>query len=107
MLHQSDAATQKYLLAEMARHRIKSDETGPLALKFAGEDSSFVPTAIEMLSTRSGVSSDALPLFARVARSAEFSAATRARAIGALQRTSDSAAQEAAIEGLVSAAQQG
>ncbi len=104
LLDQGDVATKKMLLTEMARHRIKSDQATPLLLKFAQEDSSFVPTVVNLLSGQSGISADVVPLFCRVAISPEFGAPTRAKAMGALQRSTSAAALEGVVEGLVSAA---
>lgn len=107
ILKEGGASTKKFLLMEMARHRIKTDETAPMLLEFASEDPAFVPTAVNLLSGRSGLPKEAIPLFARVAASAEFPAATRARAIGALQRCDDEGALDAAAEGLIASALQG
>src|ERR1041385_1382888 len=53
ILKEGDKPTKKFLLTQMARHRIKTDETGPMLLEFASEDAAFVPTAVNLLSGRS------------------------------------------------------
>jgi putative membrane-bound dehydrogenase-like protein len=102
-LHNGNEENQKFLLAQMARHRIRSEETTSLILKFADRDPAFVPTAITLLASRSGISSEFVPLFARVAVSSEYPPATRARAISSLQRSSDAVAFPALVAGLTSA----
>jgi len=99
-LDEGDDATRKFLLIQMARHRIRNETTATLALKFANEDATFVPTAITILSSRSGVSAEALPLFARVATSGDYPGETRSKAMASLQRSSDPAAFDALVTGL-------
>jgi putative heme-binding domain-containing protein len=101
-LRESDDSTKKFLLGQMARHRVQTEETVPLILKFAQEDKDFVPSAITLLTRRSAVAPEAIALFARVATSSDFSQPTRARAISALQRSSEPQAFQAAAEALVS-----
>jgi putative membrane-bound dehydrogenase-like protein len=106
LLKEADTDTKKFLLTQMGRHRIKSNESFPMLLKFAEEDNSFVPVAVDLLAAGGGLAAEAVPFFSRVAASAEVGAATRARAITALQRSSEPAALEAAAQGLVFAAQE-
>jgi len=103
MLKEGDTPTKKFLLTEMTRHRIKSEQSVPLLLQFADEDNSFVPTAVNLLSTRSSLSVDVVGLFCRVAASSQFAASTRVKAIGALQRSPDPATLECSMQALVSA----
>lgn len=105
-LARADAATLRWLLPELARHRVDLPELTPLLLKHAAGDTTFRDLAVGILASRSTPPAEAVALFQAVAGDGKAEAAQRTRALRALQRLPGTpAARTAALEVLTSTGQ--
>ncbi len=100
-LASANADLSRFLLLEMQRHRIESDETTRQLIAQAEKDPAFRSQAIELLANRSTIPSAAIPLLESVASSAKENVGLRARSFDALQRASRIESLDATVRVLV------
>jgi len=103
-LRQADDPTSRWLLAEMLRNKVDTEETTGLALKLAANDPTLRLAAIDMLATRPKLSLDAIKFLEIIATTDTFPTA-RAKAIrGLLRHPTQQEARESALRGLAGVA---
>lgn len=96
-LASADAGSLKPLLIELQRNRIVFEETVPLVLKVAAQDSSFRSTAADLLGRITPLPAEAIPLLEESAASPKEDVSIRARALNTLYRANKPETTEAAI----------
>ena len=89
-----------FLVTELTRHKIYSDETLATVVSMAAADSKLVPSALAQLARADRVPSAALPLLTSAATASGSSAAARANAIKALAKVDGAEAIQAMLGGL-------
>lgn len=90
-----------FLISEMNRNRIQSNDALARILELAKKDPSLAPDAVAQLATAETISADAIPVLIAAARNDKSSAATLAQCITAITKTDNAEAWSAALNALV------
>jgi len=99
-LHSGDADQTKFLMKELARHRIDLSGTLELALRRAEQDAQFIPSAVQYVVASNELPASAIELLQRVATSEETESDVRSQACIALLRSTSEEPVLAAFIGM-------
>ncbi len=106
ILKKSSEADARWLLGEMIRNKIDTEETTALALKFAGRDPALRLALVDLLIGRAKLSDEAIGFLEGVA-TADPEPPARARSLrGLVRHQGEPAAREAALRGLAAISRQ-
>ena len=101
LLETSEPDELAFLVREMNRNRIQSDEALTKILDLAARDESVIPDAIAQMASSDSIPENGITLAAKAARNPESSATTLAQSIEVLSKTDYSEAFPAMLTGLV------
>ncbi|MEZ5324785.1 MAG: ThuA domain-containing protein [Verrucomicrobiales bacterium] len=100
-LNNASAEEAAFIVKEMSRNRIQSDDALAKMISLADSDPSFASAAIEQLAATETIPPAAIPMLLKAAQDSATSPATLAQSISALSKTDDTQALPAMLSALV------
>jgi putative membrane-bound dehydrogenase-like protein len=101
LLARADSAEAGFLVSEMNRNRIQSNDALDRIITLAGSDDTLLAAAVTQIAGAESIPAAGVPLLLRVAKQADAAPATLALAIEALAKTDDQGAVPAMLAALV------